>query len=247
LTGVVGLLLLFAGELIVTIGATPRLTVIVAVLPVPNEFEQTTLITFGPITSGNVVPPGVVFGEPLSVQVVPAGIVLPPFTVYVTFTEVDVVLRLLTGLVIAAAGVLPEVTCTTAGTEAPKALLQITVIVLPPLTRLTVVPAGVVLLAPLTVQPADGTVVVPSIEYTRFVVVAAVVLLSAGALIATTGTLPRMTVTGADPLPNVFEQATVMLLVPSDNATGLVTPLAELVAPTLQVVPPGIVVEPLTV
>lgn len=69
-----------------------------------------------------------------------------------------------------------------------------------------------------------------------------------GEVIATLGTDPRLTVIGpADALPKAFVQLTVMLLAPVARLTLLVAPLAEAAPLTVQVVPPGIVAEPLTV
>jgi hypothetical protein len=71
---------------------------------------------------------------------------------------------------------------------------------------------------------------------------------SAGEVIATTGTEPRLTVTVAGVLvPNSLEQETVIVLAPVLRATLLVVALEVAVPFTVQVVPPGIEAEPLTV
>lgn len=78
--------------------------------------------------------------------------------------------------------------------------------------------------------------------------VAEVLVLSAGEVIATTGTEPRLTVTVAGvPAPKVFEHATVIRLPPIDSEELLVVALAEGLPPTVHVVPPGIEAFPLTV
>ena len=69
----------------------------------------------------------------------------------------------------------------------------------------------------------------------------------AGAVIATDGTTPRVTVTAALPLPNALAQATVIEFAPSASEKGLVVALEVFDPPTVQVVPPGIVPAPLTV
>jgi len=68
------------GEVIATVGTTP-LTVIDAVLPVPNAFWQTTEMVFAPATIVLELVFGVVVAAPLIVQVVPPGSVDAPSTV----------------------------------------------------------------------------------------------------------------------------------------------------------------------
>jgi len=70
-----------AGELIVTCGAVPSVTFVVAVLDVPSELEHTTLIALAPTESVTGLVVVLVDAAPLTVQVVPAGIVEPPLTV----------------------------------------------------------------------------------------------------------------------------------------------------------------------
>jgi hypothetical protein len=70
---------------------------------------------------------------------------------------------------------------------------------------------------------------------------------SAGAVIATTGATPRVTVTAALLLPKGFVQATVIVFAPSASETGLAVALEVLDPPTVQVVPPGIDAAPSTV
>jgi len=55
LIDVAAVLVLFAGDEIVTIGAVPRFTVIV-LLSEPNELVQVTVIVFAPSTNGTVAP-----------------------------------------------------------------------------------------------------------------------------------------------------------------------------------------------
>ena len=69
-----------------------------------------------------------------------------------------------------------------------------------------------------------------------------------GAVTATVGGLPRLTVTEAVvDGPNTLVQITLIVLAPSASATELVEVLVELVPFTVQVVPAGIVDPPLTV
>ena len=75
-----------------------------------------------------------------------------------------------------------------------------------------------------------------------------VLVLLAGAVIATVGTPPRLTVTGVDvPVPNALVQATVMVFAPTFRLTELVVALPEAAPLTVQVVPAGIEAAPLTV
>jgi hypothetical protein len=64
-------LVLFGGEVIATVGATPRLTV-TDLLSLPYVLEQATVIVFGPLDSGTELVDGVVEVTPLTVQVVGA-------------------------------------------------------------------------------------------------------------------------------------------------------------------------------
>jgi hypothetical protein len=57
------------------------LTVTVAVVELPKALAQATLIVFGPIAKAAELVDVLVEAEPLTVQVVPAGIVVPPLTV----------------------------------------------------------------------------------------------------------------------------------------------------------------------
>ena len=77
--------------------------------------------------------------------------------------------------------------------------------------------------------------------------VAEVFVLLAGDVIATTGTPPRVTVTEAEPGPNAFVHATVIVLAPTARVTELVAVLVDAAPLAVQVVPDGIVVAPLTV
>ena len=110
--GVTALLLLLDGDVIVTTGAVPWLIVMDAVLPVPNEFWQTTEMVFGPGTKVIGFVFGVVVGVPLIVQVVPAGIVVAPSTVYVTLIGETVLVEPLAGEVIATPGGVPRLNVT---------------------------------------------------------------------------------------------------------------------------------------
>ena len=71
-----------AGEVIATHPPPqpPKFTVIVAAA-VPNEFVHATVMVFAPTTSATEFVLGVVDAAPLTVQVVPDGIVVPPLTV----------------------------------------------------------------------------------------------------------------------------------------------------------------------
>jgi hypothetical protein len=68
-----------------------------------------------------------------------------------------------------------------------------------------------------------------------------------GALIATTGATPRVTVTAALLLPKGFVQATVIVFAPSASATLFELVLADAALLTVQLVPPGIDEPPSTV
>ena len=68
------------GEVITTIGAEPRLTVITA-CPVPNAPVQATVIVLAPVTKLTELVVVLVDATPLTVQVVPDGIVDVPLTV----------------------------------------------------------------------------------------------------------------------------------------------------------------------
>ena len=70
----------------------------------------------------------------------------------------------------------------------------------------------------------------------------------AGAVIAATGVLPRLTVTvAAVEAPNALLQITLIELAPSESATELVVALVLLAPFTVQVLPAGIDAAPLTV
>ena len=69
----------------------------------------------------------------------------------------------------------------------------------------------------------------------------------AGAVIATTGTTPRVTVIAALPLPKTFAQATVIEFAPRASEKGLVVALEVLDPPSVHVVPFGIDAAPSTV
>jgi hypothetical protein len=70
-----------AGEVIVTLGAVPRLTVTVAGVLVPNALVQDAVMAFAPTLSATEFVEVLVELLPLTVQVVPPGIEVPPSTV----------------------------------------------------------------------------------------------------------------------------------------------------------------------
>jgi hypothetical protein len=72
-----------AGNVVIVVfGATAvgRVTVMLAE-PAPNELVHVTVIVFGPLASATELVDVLVDGAPLTVQVVPPGIVVPPLTV----------------------------------------------------------------------------------------------------------------------------------------------------------------------
>jgi len=73
-------LLLFAGDEIATVEATP-LTVRVTGELEPNELVQTTVMVFGPALSGTELLAGVGLLAPFKVQLVPGARVDEPSTV----------------------------------------------------------------------------------------------------------------------------------------------------------------------
>ena len=228
-----------AGEVIAATGVLPRKTVIAAV-PVPNEFAQATVIVLAPLTSATELVEVLVEALPFTVQVLPAGMLVPPLTVYATLIDAFVVLSLLAGAVIATVGTTPLTVIESL--SLPNALVQTSVIVFAPVTRFTV--AGEVAAEPFTVQVIG---VEPVLVQTSDVVAAVVLLLLAGDVMLLTGTVPRVTFTAALFEPNAFEQATVIVLLPTARLTELVEVLVELAPLTVQVVPAGIEVPPLTV
>lgn len=168
---------LFAGAVIVTTGATPRVTETVFV-SAPNAFVQATLITFAPTFSAAVA--GDVAAAPLTVQ--STGAV--PVLVHVTDALVAVVLALSAGAVIVTTGATPLLTVTDL-VSLPDAFVQTTVSALAPTLRLAV--NGEVAALPLAVQVGVG---VPVTVHASEVVVAVVFRLFAGAVIVTAGAPP---------------------------------------------------------
>ena len=77
--------------------------------------------------------------------------------------------------------------------------------------------------------------------------VAVVFVLFGGVVITTAGVLPEVTLTEALPGPNALVHWTVIVFPPATRATLFVLALVDAVPLTVQVVPAGIVVEPLTV
>jgi len=73
---------LLEGELIVTTGASVRVTVTDALVDAPNAPVQATVIVFGPVASATLLVDVLVEAAPLTVQVVPDGMTPPPFSVY---------------------------------------------------------------------------------------------------------------------------------------------------------------------
>ena len=69
----------------------------------------------------------------------------------------------------------------------------------------------------------------------------------AGAVIATDGTTPRVTVIEFEPLPKMLAQATTIELAPIASAALLVVALLDAAPLTVQLVPPGIAAVPFTV
>ena len=154
-------LVLLAGEVIATIGAPPRLTV-TAALPLPKALVHATVIVFAPETSAAELVAVLVDAVPLTVHVVPDGIVVVALTVYATLTGLLVTLALLAGDVIATTGALPRLTMIDTGVLVPNELAQDTEIVFAPKTSATELVVAVVEAAPLTVQVVpDGIVVAP--------------------------------------------------------------------------------------
>jgi hypothetical protein len=198
------------GAVIVTTGAVPRVTV-TDLLSEPNELEQATVMVFAPVARLTVA--GLVAAAPLTVQVIGAV----PVVVQVTEAVAAVVLLLLAGAVIVTTGASPRVTTTDLLSE-PNALVQATVMVFAPAARATV--AGLVAAEPLTVQLIGVLPVVVHVTE----VDEAVVLPAAGAVIVTTGAVPRLTVMTFVSVPNALVQATEMVFAPVTRLTvaGLV-------------------------
>jgi len=201
-----------AGAVMVTTGATTtalRVTV-TDLLSVPNALVQATVMVFEP--SARLTVAGLVAAAPLTVQV---GVL--PVVVHVTEVDVAVVLLPLAGAVIVTTGASPRVTVTDL-VSVPNALVQTTVMVFAPSARLTV--AGLVAAAPLTVQVG----VLPVVVHVTEVDVAVVFVPVAGAVIVTTGGVPRLTVMTWLFEPNALVQVTVMVFAPSARLTvaGLV-------------------------
>jgi len=199
-----------AGAVIVTTGAVPRVTV-TDLLSEPNELVQATVMVFAPVARLTVA--GLVAAAPLTVQEIGAV----PVVVHVTEVVAAVVLLLFAGAVIVTTGASPRVTTTDLLSE-PNALVQATVMVFAPSARLTV--AGLVAAEPLTVQLIG---VLPVVVHETEVDVA-VVLPAAGAVMVTTGGVPRLIVMILVSEPNTLVQTTVMVFAPATRLTvaGLV-------------------------
>jgi 1-aminocyclopropane-1-carboxylate deaminase/D-cysteine desulfhydrase-like pyridoxal-dependent ACC family enzyme len=130
-----------AGDVIVRVGAVPRLTV-TDLVSEPNELVQTTVMVFAPTTSGTVA--GLVAAVPLTVQLI--GV--EPVVVHVTEVDVAAVLLLLAGAVIVTTGAVPRLIVIDL-VSVPNALVATTVTVFAPVARLTV--AGLDAADPFTV------------------------------------------------------------------------------------------------
>jgi hypothetical protein len=81
LTGELVRLAPFAGEVTTTVGTEPRLTVTLTGVLVPNALVQDTGMVFAPVLSETELVEVLVEDAPLTVQVVPPGIVVDPLTV----------------------------------------------------------------------------------------------------------------------------------------------------------------------
>lgn len=213
------MLLLFAGAVIVTVGTPPRVTVTVAVFE-PNAFEQATAIVLAPVARPTLLVEVLVEAAPLTVQVVPLGIVEPPLTVYETLIELAVVFVPFAGDVITGDGAEPWFTVTDA-LPLPNELVQATVMPFAPALRLTELVVALVVAVPLTVQVVPlGIEAAPLTVNATLVVLAEVLLLFAGEVIATVGAEPRLTTTEAEAvLPAESVQLTVIVLAPTLSAT----------------------------
>ena len=157
------------------------------------------------------------------------------------------VFRPFDGAVIATEGTTPRVTAT-AALPLPKALAQATVIVFAPSASENELTVALEVLEPPTVQVVPlGIDAAPSTVKDALTAVAVVFVPEVGAVIATTGGFPRVTVTESEPLPNMLVQSTTIELAPIASAALLVVALAEADPLTLQLVPPGIAAVPFTV
>lgn len=215
----------FAGELIATTGGLPRLTCTDSLFD-PNAPVHVTVIVFDPRLSVTEFVFASLEATLFTVHVVPPGMVLEPLTVKATLTDDAVVLKPSEGEVIATAdGGLP-VTLMLAGVPLPNWLAQLTVIGLLPTERLTVFELALLLELPLTVQVVfAGIEGLPPTVYATLTVAEVVENPFAGELIATTGTLPRFTVTEAlAALPAESVQLTVSVFAPTFS--GRLEPLA---------------------
>jgi hypothetical protein len=126
--------------------------------------------------------------------------------------------------------------------------VQTTTIVLEPATSVTEFVLVLVEAAPFTVQVvAAGIVTPPLTVYVTFVGFVAVGALFAGDVIATTGTLPRLTTTVCVAEPKELVHVTGIVFAPSTSGTEFVLALAEAAPLTVHVVPAGIAVLPFTV
>jgi hypothetical protein len=163
-----------AGAVIVTTGATPRVTDTDWVSE-PNALVQETVIVLAPTFSATEA--GLVAAAPLTVQEV-GGV---PLETHVTEVDAADVFVPLVGDVIVTPGAVPRLTVTTLVFD-PYALEQVTVIVFAPVTSVTL--AGLVAALPLTVHETGA---VPVELNDTGIDEAVVLVLFAGLEIVTTG------------------------------------------------------------
>lgn len=95
------------GAAIATAGGSPRLTVTPA-LPLPKMSVQLTVTALAPIVSATLLLEALAEVFPLTLQVVPFGIVADPFTVKATLVDVLCVLAPSDGVLIATTGGVPR-------------------------------------------------------------------------------------------------------------------------------------------
>jgi hypothetical protein len=213
----------------------------------PKAFVQATVIVFAPSASGTLLVVALLDAEPFRVQVVSAGIDGPPSAVYVTLMVVAVVISPSAGAVIATTGATPRVTVT-AALLLPKAFVQATVIVFAPSVNANGLAVALEVFDPPTVQVVPpGIDAAPLMVKLTFVEAAVVFSPSAGAVIATAGGSPRVTVTEPEPVPKLLVQSTTIELAPIASEALLVVALPDAEPLTVQLVPPGIDAAPLTV
>jgi hypothetical protein len=158
-----------------------------------------------------------------------------------------VVFRPSAGAAIATTGATPRVTVD-AALPMPKEFAQATVIVLAPSVSETGFAVALEVLDPPTVQLVPlGIDAAPPTVKEALTDEAVVFRPSAGAVIATTGAFPRLTVTELEPLPKMLVQSTTIELAPMASATLFELVLADAELLTAQLVPAVIDEPPSTV